>query len=63
METLRRAAEEAAEVFKTHWLQHWLKTHCYRVKTCNTDWGRRMAAAGLFADIETTMKDCTQDDT
>lgn len=54
------AAKEAQETFEGHWLKHWLITHSYRVKTCKTDWGRRMAVAGLFADIETVVEDLPQ---
>lgn len=54
------ASKEAQEVFKHHWLKHWLKTHCYRVNTCTTDWGRRMAVSALFADIETITQDMDQ---
>lgn len=54
------AAEAARETFKDHWLRHWLITHGYRVKTCKTDWGRRMAVASLFANIETVVEDLPQ---
>lgn len=54
------AAQAAQETFKTHWLRHRLITQGYRVKTCKTDWGRRMVVSSQFADIETVVEDLPQ---
>lgn len=60
MQMIKEAAEVASEVYKTHWLHHWTKAHYMRFTRCTTTWGRRMAEAGLFNDIESVMKDVPQ---
>lgn len=57
MRMLRDAAEAASAVYAKHWLKHWTTAHHSRLQRAQTDWGRRMAVSGLFADIETIMED------
>lgn len=54
---LVEAAQAASETFKDHWLRNWVIAHQERLKRCKTNWGRQMAVSGLFADIETVVKD------
>ncbi|MBR1173920.1 hypothetical protein JQ617_08140 [Bradyrhizobium sp. KB893862 SZCCT0404] len=62
MKMIREAADAASQVYETHWLKHWTKAHVARLGRVKTDWGFRMAIAGLFSDIETIMKDVPQNE-
>lgn len=60
METLHKAAEAALAVYENHWLKNWVRAGHIRIASAKNSTVRRMAAAGLHADIETIMEDVPQ---